>query len=151
MRKSHTHLLTPHSPCSAARVICCLQSLEAPGLQFRQADEVRQLCRALLSLLDEAARIAPILQQEEKAAKDALTAAAASGDAAQVAQARISHGNLSSHYVNSLRDRLVSSGLEHKLPPACSKVRQHTGWAAGTAGECCGMSGLHKTVRRRAC
>lgn len=113
-----------------------LQCLEAPALQLRQADEVRQLCRALALVLEEMVRLAPALQQEEKAAKEALTAAAAAGDAAAAAQAKASHGNLSSHYVNTLRDRLLAAGLEGKLPRACSKVRQQGHRAHAGAPRC---------------
>jgi hypothetical protein len=100
-------------------------------MKSRQAGEIAQLVKAMLLTLEEMGRLAPALQQEEKAARDAATSAAAAahaaGDPAGAAAAQApfkAHGNLSVQYVTGLRDALGKAGLGDKLPHACGKVRE---------------------------
>lgn len=129
------------------RTCLCLQCHEIEPLKSRQADEIAQLVKAMLLTLEEMGRLAPALQQEEKAARDAATAAAAAAAAAgdpagaAAAQAQLkSHGNMSVQYVNGLRDALIKAGLGDKLPHACSKVCQGAAGRMSLNGSCYGST-----------
>jgi hypothetical protein len=120
-----------------------VQCHEFEPLKSRQADEIAQLVKAMLLALEEMGRLAPALQQEERAARDAATSAAAAavaaGDPAGAAAAHAqlkSHGNLSVQYVAGLRDALVKAGLGDKLPHACGKVCEGVAGRVLLAGSC---------------
>jgi hypothetical protein len=120
--------------------------MQRQGLVNRQQDEVEQLCRALMRLWDEMAKLAPALHQADKArtaeakaaavkaGQDAAAAALAQGlnaDSAAVAateaiaaaaRAGSNSNNLSPEYVSGMRIGLDRSALVNTLPPACQKV-----------------------------
>lgn len=123
-------LLPPH--CVPQNHLQCQQL--TPALRSREADEIHQLCRAIAATLEGMQRLAPALHEQDKAAKGAALAALASGNAAAAGQltGKAGSNNLSSQYVNNMRDGLVKAGLEQRLPPAC-KVGVKS-WAAARAG-----------------